>query len=201
MYYKFYKECVMTDLGNYSVKIEGNGLSLDREVPKEIGDKIVVLVLTGGQQSFQPTNQHQNNQQNLVQPTAPLLASDSPINGNQELSLREFLDSCQAKRNPDKITAIGYYNKTYLKADVFTRDDIIAGFESAAELVPKNPSRDIKWTLKSGWIAIKQGTKDKYYVTNTGTQAVEGKFPKDMLKRTRGTITTSKRNSKKVDTE
>jgi len=192
----------MADSGTYSIKIEGNGLSLDREVAKEIGDKIVVLVLTGGQHSYQPTTQHPNNQQPLVQPNSqPLSPAETPIQENQNLSLREFLDSCQAKRNPDKIAAIGYYNKTYLNQDVFTRDDIIAGFESAAELVPKNPSRDIKWTLKSGWIAPKVGAKDKYYITNTGTQAVEGKFPKDMLKRTKGTTNTPKRNSKKDETE
>lgn len=191
----------MTDSGLYSVKIEGNGLSLNREVSKEIGDKIVVLVLTGDYGPLQSLTQRNQSTANPSQPTSQPASQDTLIQNDQGPSLREFLDSCQAKRNPDKITAIGYYNKTYLNSDVFTKDDIISGFESAAEVPPKNPSRDIKWTLKSGWIAIKVGTKDNYYVTNTGKQAVEGKFPKDMLKRLKVGTNSSKRNSKNDESE
>lgn len=32
---------------NYHIKIDGPGLSLDRDLPKVIGEQVVVLVLTG----------------------------------------------------------------------------------------------------------------------------------------------------------
>jgi fibronectin type 3 domain-containing protein len=103
-----------------------------------------------------------------------------------ETSIREFLDSCEAKRVPDKITAIGKYLKIHNNQMDFDKNDLISNFESAAEPVPKNIARDLKWTLKACWIALKSGSKDRYYVTNSGKTAVEQKFSKAVVKKTRG---------------
>ena len=165
------RRLVMSEEQLYKVKIEGCGLSLEREVLKAIGDQVVVLILTGQQDIG--TTRHQTDLRHKV------------LRGSAEMSLREFLNESNATKIPEKITAIGNYLMTSKNNDVFNRDDIITGFESAAESVPKNLPRDIKWTLKAGWIALKTGTKDQYYVTHTGKQALEGKFSSDAVKRAR----------------
>ncbi|MCU7807787.1 MAG: hypothetical protein KZQ73_07955, partial [Candidatus Thiodiazotropha sp. (ex Semelilucina semeliformis)] len=124
-------------------------------------------------------------------PTAPLQHAGV----HPETSIREFLDSCEAKRVPDKITAIGEYLKLHNNQLDFDKSDLISQFESAAEPVPANISRDLKWTLKAGWIALKSGSKDRYYVTNSGKTAVEQKFSKEIVKKTRGLVSGGNKKS------
>ncbi len=177
----------MTENSTYKISIEGAGLSLEREVPKDIGEQVVVLLLTGTAavpQAAQPATGA-----GLPTPTMAQRTHTAPpqkTNPHPDTSIREFLDSSGAKRVPDKITAIGQYLKTHNHQMDFDKNDLILHFESAAEAVPKNISRDLKWTLKAGWIALKSGSKDRYYVTNSGKTAVEQKFSKDIVKKTRG---------------
>lgn len=183
----------MSDITSYKIKIEGAGLTLDREVSKEIGEQVVVLLLTG-KAGATPTVQAST----VAAPHAASTSSEIPVvdpvavvtphqaAANPDTSIREFLDSCEAKRVPDKITAIGKYLKRHNKQMDFGKADMIANFENAAEPVPKNIARDIKWTLKAGWIALKNGSKDRYYVTNSGKTAVDQKFSKEVVKRTQG---------------
>lgn len=196
----------MSGSKGYKITVEGQGLSLDREVSKEIGEKVVVLLLTGaslpaGDARASVSNDPTADAQPGVQPH-PLAsgqgqAPNQPNAGN--LSIREFLDSCMAKRAPDKIVTIGVYLRNQGKHE-FDRSDIVASLEHAAEQVPKNLSRDLKWTQKAGWIAPKTGTKDKYYVTNTGNTALLQKFSREVVQKTRG-FTTAKRTSSKKDVE
>src|SRR5215471_5718052 len=123
----------------YKVSIKGPGLALERQVPKTISDQLVVLLLTG------------NPPRITTSPAAALggapnshvaIASsrDTGQAGEQDMSIREYLDSTNAKRVPDKITAIGAYLALAGKAD-FTKADLISSFEAASESVPKNLSR------------------------------------------------------------
>ena len=177
----------MTENSTYKISIEGAGLSLEREVPKDIGEQVVVLLLTGTAaipQTAQPPVVSGSPTPSIAQHTHT--TPPQKTNAHPDTSIREFLDSCGAKRVPDKITAIGKYLKKHNHQMVFDKNDLISHFESAAEPVPKNISRDLKWTLKAGWIALKSGTKDRYYVTNSGKAAVEQKFSKEVVKKTRG---------------
>lgn len=178
----------MTEGITYKITIEGAGLSLDRQVSKEIGEQVVVLLLTGATNATSTPTRPTAAAAHV--PAQAQNAPPSPItshpSSHPEASIREFLDACQAKRVPDKIAAIGMYLKTHSDQQDFDKSDLISHFESAAEPVPKNISRDLKWTLKSGWIALKNGSKDRYYVTNSGKTAVEQKFSKDVVKRTQG---------------
>jgi len=189
----------------YKISIEGAGLSLEREVSKEIGERVVVLLLTGAVPTTKgvpaakpavasPTHTPAQTQQ------APIVAPQQHAGAQPEISIREFLDSCEAKRIPDKITAIGIYLKSQSSQSDFNKNDLILQFESAAEPVPANISRDLKWTLKAGWIALKSGSKDRYYVTNTGNTAVEQKFSKDVVKKTRGLVSGGNKKSPTAQT-
>jgi hypothetical protein len=173
----------------YNVKVTGEGLTLEREVPKEIGEKIVVLVLSNGAARFATSSPVQ------ASPAGTVLAMQGSSTDESEMSVREFLNTHKAQRIPDKITAIGYFLKNTRGHSAFSRADIVREFEAAAEAIPKNLNRDMKWTLKAAWIAPKQGSKDTYYVTNEGSQAVEKHFPSDLVKRTRQ-LTGGKRSRK-----
>lgn len=181
----------MSDDITYKITIEGAGLSLDREVSKEIGEQVVVLLLTGAATTVQaapavPVAMAAGAPAHAEPAAAPAAASTPHAGAHPEMSIREFLDSCEAKRVPDKITAIGKYLKIHSNQLDFDKNNLISNFESAAEPVPKNITRDLKWTLKAGWIALKSGSKDRYYVTNSGKTAVEQKFSKEVVKKTRG---------------
>lgn len=174
----------------YKVKIEGPGLSLERRVSKEVGDQVVVLLLTGRASSSAAPVQH--SAPTSAQTHMPLRLSDVP-----SMSIREFLNHTAAKRVPDKITTIGVYLGEHQKQDDFTRDDLVHQFEAAAESVPKNLARDIKWTLKVGWITPRAGKKGAYYVTQSGKTAVAQKFSHEVVKRTRGMTSGTKKTQQK----
>lgn len=200
----------MTDVTTYKIKIEGAGLSLDREVSKEIGEQVVVLLLTGAASvapavhaavTPAPAVIPASNSEIPAAAPSPALAPHQPL-ASADLSIREFLDFCDAKRVPDKITAIGKYLKRHNNQQDFDKKDMIANFENAAEPIPGNIARDIKWTLKAGWIALKNGSKDRYYVTNSGKTAVDQKFSKEVVKRSQGLMSgASKKPQTKKETD
>lgn len=178
----------------YTIKIDGPGLSFEHIVNEKIAKQMMVAVLTGD--NIQPNISQSNAKKFHDSSKTEELPEDSTIsNAQPELSLREFLSQKEASRNPDKIAAIALYLKQYRKRNLFSKSDIIEGFEMAAEPVPANISRDLRWTLKNGWIAPKTGDNDLYYITSTGQNVVEQKFPSDILKKT-SIKTYTRRNTK-----
>ncbi|MFN8398748.1 MAG: hypothetical protein U0X74_01940 [Anaerolineales bacterium] len=180
----------MSNESVYKVKIEGEGLTFEREVSKELGDRILMLILSGANPSL-PS--HQVNSSSSTKPKE----STSTDEHHADLSIREFLDNHNAKRNPDIITAIGTYLNTHENMQFFVKEDILNAFESAAEPAPKNFSRDLKWAIKVGWVAEKRDTPDTYYVTSSGKNAVNTSFPAELIKRTKGLFSGKKAPSKK----
>jgi hypothetical protein len=175
----------MTDQENYSVEITGDDFQFKRMITKEVASKLVLLALTGETQGF-----HGQSPLPSAQAPPPVQAPRLNAQGSSAqtdvmpVSIREFLNDSQAKRNPDKITAIASYLKIHQARDVFDKQDIIGGFRSAQEAIPKNVTRDMNWALKSGWIAENPDEKGKYYITVTGEKAVKGKFPRELVKKT-----------------
>jgi hypothetical protein len=183
----------------YRVKVEGLGLSLERDVPKEVGDQVVVLIVTGGKSALPSKTPSISSQDNV-----PAVPKEQQLHGvrthtdeSPSVSIREFMSGHGASRNPDKIVCIGQYLQDIRRKPVFSRDDVGELFEAAAEPVPKNISRDIAWTVKIGWIAPKEGQQGAYYVTNTGTSAVQNKFPKEIVKKTKQGSGSSSRKIRK----
>ena len=98
-------------------------------------------------------------------------------------SLREFLDYVTATRNPEKIVAIAeYLSARESKADV-SKDEVLAQFRVARELVPANFSRDFAWALSIGWIAEDAHNMGRFYVTKTGKAAIQERFSREIKKK------------------
>ena len=173
----------------YKVTVAGPGVSIEGDVEKSVGDQIVYMVLTGMHFSVQKQSPRP-----LVNATAGSKAEQVKlgVESNAPMALREFLNQCGANRVMDKIAAIGLYKKDYEDSDKFDRDSLIKAFESAAEPVPKNLSRDLRSASKAGWIAEKSGTKGTYYVTGTGEDVVNEQFPKDAVKKAKSSATSSR---------
>lgn len=171
----------------YKVTIEGPGLSLVMaDVPKAICDQITVLVLTGMAPPVAAVGPQAGNAGQSAHVSAPAAQSHTASHGRlPTLSLREFLNDLEPKRGPDKITAIGMYLNDHDGKETFSSSEAEAAFQSASEPVPGNMPRDMKWTVKTGWIAPAQGAKGRYYVTKTGRTAAEKKFPKELAKKSR----------------
>jgi hypothetical protein len=174
----------------YKLKIEGDGLIFEREISKEVGDKILILILSGGKQSTAtpiPTGVSSSQEEKTLIHKRP-----------SDVSVREFLDDHNAKRNPDMITALGLYLHDHNQQNSFTKEDILNAFEAAAEPAPKNFARDLKWAIKIGWVAEKRDMKDNYYVTASGKTAVNTSFPDDLIKKTKVPLKPKKASSKKA---
>lgn len=92
-------------------------------------------------------------------------------------SAREALDLSGAKKNPEKIVALGQY-VLQDGGDTFKVEDVKAQFRRARETAPANFSRDLSTAMKEGWIA--QGDGDEYYITNKIQGVFDGgfQFPK-----------------------
>ena len=165
--------------GSYRVIIEGPGVRIEREVTDDVGRQLVIAVMAGSESAVSIAT-------TAAQPTTPgSVIAPIPMEGEgPALSLREFMDSVLPKRNPDKLTAIAVFLKRHRAMPTFMRADLTKGFEDAAEPMPGNLGRDVKWAVKNGWIAPSSEEQGSYYVTSAGEQAVEGRFPPDLLKKT-----------------
>lgn len=108
---------------------------------------------------------------------APSIAPEikAPNRERQRVSMGEFIDQTGASTNKERIVAIGLYLSEYKDSDTFSRDDIVAGFRSAREPMPKNLTRDISSTAETRWIE-ETGEDGRYYVTSTGAKAAHANF-------------------------
>jgi hypothetical protein len=169
---------------DFKIKLTGPGMVIDRPISAEIAQRIAFLLFTDGklEAPMQPMG-HQITATTTVEKTAA--GQPTNITPAPAQSLREFLTACDPVRIPEKIATIGYYIEKHGNPAGFTKQDIIKGFEQSKEPIPKNLARDITWTLKIGWIAPKHENEDIYYVTKSGVEAVESKFPAEIRKKTK----------------
>ncbi|MDD3748173.1 MAG: hypothetical protein PHY81_04400 [Candidatus Bipolaricaulis anaerobius] len=186
-------EVKMTD-DRILVKVEGPGVNVERDVPVDVGLRVLELLLTGdlkfrGRAATSPRPETGEERE-----TSDISASAGE---GKLVSVRTYLNQHEPKRAPDKITAIGCYLKEHRGASNFTKDDLVKAFEEAAEPIPANPLRDLKWAVRIGWVAQKPGEKGVYYVTNDGEQAVRQRFPRELLKKTGQQQAVGKRRSRK----
>ncbi len=159
----------------YHIKLTGPEMTLDCDISHDIASRIMMVVLTKGAAGLPDLKEKKNKSESD-------LGQDDD---NLEHSLREFLTTHEPKRIPEQIATIAYFLKTKRKKQSFTKDDLTKCFEEAEEGVPKNLVRDIKWTVKIGWIAPKTDQADAYYLTKTGQDAVSQKFPAEIRRKTK----------------
>jgi hypothetical protein len=185
----------MTD-SEYSIRLEGQGLTVDQQVTKEVALTILNLVMGGSAAHPGPTvaaaapvpPAH-------VPPPAPEADASIPVveSHGTSKSVGEFVDEVEAKRNPDKIVAMGVWLKG-LGEDRFTSDRIKPLFQAAGEPTPANFARDWRWAVTAKWIAQSHDDPKSFYVTASGEKAVKAHFPAETRKATAQPV---KRRSRK----
>ena len=175
--------------GEFTLKLSGPGIDLDQTISEEIAQRIVLTTFGSLLPPAPPRNRGGG---------TPGESPDADVDDNDADSIAEFVTNSTAKRGPDKITAIAHYLKKHGGQQTFTRPNIEQGFVDAGDSVPGNLPRDMKWAVKAGWIAHKPGQRGTFYVTGTGSKAVQGKFPKDMVKKSAIGRSARKRAKKKT---
>jgi hypothetical protein len=178
----------------YSLRLTGNGVTLDRKISKELGERVAMLIISDGK-----ANVDADVETKLRKDTSggtshggakPTLAGKT--------SLREYINSHNAKKIPQQIVAIGSYYQAKNGAETFTRDELENGFQTGKVPPPGNLPRDIATTISRGWIA-EADEDDQYYVTSTGETALAGNFAKEVAKAGGGRR--RKRRNKKATTK
>lgn len=170
---------------SYSLVVEGDGIKIERQIPEQLALQIISLVMGGSQPVLSVAKSF------LPKPPTGII----PHSGGMKLSLREFMDSAGAKRNPEKIVAIGAYLIQEHGQDGFTRKDVKALFKNAGEPLPGNYTRDFNWAVSNGWLAANPSAPNEYFVTNTGFEAIKNSFSSE-IRQTTKLPRRSKRRSK-----
>jgi hypothetical protein len=149
----------------YHVSLKGGGIAVDRDVPEAVAVAVVTLVMGGSA-------------------ALPLAGGPAPVGrrGQQQGSLvagdtvGEFVQASGASTSPEKIAAMALYLTDYRDKGEFSRAELKAQFRTAGEPNPSNFPRDLQKAVASRWIAPVEGSKDAFFVTNTGRTAVTERF-------------------------
>lgn len=143
----------------FTLTLKGKGINVENTVDQKTA--LTVLSIIWGDTPA------------MVPSVAPEV--ETPEVGRKRVSMGEYIDETGASTNKERIVAIGLYLSEYKDSDTFSRDDVVAGFRSAREPMPKNLTRDLSSTAEARWIeeADESGT---YYVTSTGAKAAAAKF-------------------------
>lgn len=163
---------------SFQVSIKGPGITVDKKVSDSVALQLVAALMspTIGADTLQPFHPAGRSKPTTV--TAPQPMSDA-------VSIGEYLESLEARRNPDKIVAIGLYVKEYQASDTFVKDDIKRYFRQAGETPPANLSRDMRAALTARWIAPSaesDAESGSYWVTKKGVQAAAQHFSIEVQK-------------------
>lgn len=173
----------------FDLNLTGTGISLSRKVNRDAALQILAIAMGGGG-GFSPGASYL--QQGQRQQQARGSAS------GERVSLREYLDEVEAKRNPDKILAIGKYLVVHRNQGSFTGEQVKAQFRAAGEAIPGNFPRDLRWAITNGWIAEDHASPGEYYITSSGEAALTAHFSKEIKKRTGQSKLGGRRRKKKT---
>jgi hypothetical protein len=176
----------------YTVELVGPGLSLKKELPEPVAHELLVWLLKGGR--LQVSGMAVSPQQT---PTEIKALSPSAPTGRTEtafMSVREFMDQSSPGRVPDKLACFGLYLREHRNQNEFSREDLVGLFQEAAEPLPKNLTRDIRWAQQIAWLAPAPSNPDLYYLTKKGEDAVRAKFAKDLIQKTRFSVPIRRRS-------
>lgn len=152
------------DPSSYKLSLKGEGIALERDVPKDIALSVINIVLGS------PTKRGTSSTGEAGQPPPEQSEAKARVTPG------EFIEEQNAGTNPEKIAAFGLYLKDMRGQENFTREDIKAMFREAHETAPANFGRDFRAALTSNWIAVESDSSDRYFVTTTGRKAVNDQF-------------------------
>jgi hypothetical protein len=161
----------------FRVTLKGPGITVDREVDQATAVQVMTLVIGLPSQEGRTPSPLPPAEQ-----PAPDAARVPIVPGGARLSLREYFDQAEPKRNPDKILTIAAYLEDHRGHQTFGKDAVKREFRNAGEATPGNYARDFRWTVTNGWIAEAPDVPDEYYVTTKGRQAISDKFSLEVKK-------------------
>jgi hypothetical protein len=151
----------------YKLLLEGEGITLSREIPRDAALAVINVVLGG---AVLPAALAQG-----ARSAAPSSAGATTAGeGTTDETPGEYIETVGARTNVDKIVAFGAYLHDARAQQHFSRDDIKAMFRAAHETPPANYPRDFRAALTSRGIA--EESPDRYFVTRTGRSMIEQGF-------------------------
>lgn len=119
-------------------------------------------------------------------------------NRERGMSIGEYIEEVQAERNPEIIVAVAAFLKKNLDWNIFSSPDIKSQLRNIGVKVPKNLSRDLKWTEDIGWIERDEDSPGYYRLTELGLMALEEKFSTEVKKGTTKKTTETELDPEKV---
>lgn len=154
------------DEPRYKLSLDGDGITLNREITREIALAVINVAL-GGTAAAPPA---------LATPAAQPSGQDAAAHAGTAVSDTpgEYVEAVGARTNVDKIIAFGAYLRDDRGQQQFTREDIKGMFRAAHETPPANYPRDFRAALASRGIA--EESTDRYFVTRTGRTMIEQGF-------------------------
>lgn len=176
----------------YTVELVGPGLSLKKELPEPVAHELLVWLLKGGRLQTQGavvTPQPTQAEVKVTPASQPTVHAASAV-----VSVREFMEQYSPGRVPDKIACFGLYLREHRNQREFTKEDLVGLFQDAADPLPKNMTRDIRWAQQIAWVAPSASSPDMYYLTKKGEDAVRAKFAKELVQKTRFSAPARRRN-------
>jgi len=172
------------------VTVEGPGISITRPVDEATMSSIIALLFgaapargggAGGAGAGQGARRLGGRTQHSSQ-------------GDEDLTLGEFVLDTGAKTFSQKICAAGYYLMNFHGSKFFNRDDVRTALADAHEDMPRNFARDWASAASSHLIASRPGEAGQFIIPRTGRTAVESHF-QDVPKRRTARRTTKKASS------
>jgi hypothetical protein len=145
-----------------TITITGPGMHFAREISDEQVLSILRLLLGGEQGGYAP-EEHRSN-------------FGSPIALPRRQAISEFYRSVAPKRYAEKLVTIAAHLQQTLGRETFTPEDLRVQFRQVNETPPANLPRDFKAAIGAGWIAEDHSAPGRFYVTQTGLDAVESGF-------------------------
>lgn len=136
---------------NVEIHLSGEGLNFDGKVSTQVASQIVQLCLS-----------NEDPKGGDAQATSDL---DSPA---------AALERYQPKQQSEKILTLAYYLKEAKSQKTFRPANITDMFREAAEPPPGNLVRDLRTTIRKGWI-VRAG-RQEYYITTRGISLLKGGF-------------------------
>ena len=181
----------------YTVELVGPGLSLKKELPEPVAHELLVWLLKGGR--LQTVGQVSSHQPASTDTRITPIHTTGNHSDGAVVSVREFMEQYSPGRLPDKLACFGLYLREHRNQKEFSREDLIGLFQEAAEPVPKNLTRDIRWTQQIAWVAPALSNPNLYYLTTKGETAVRAKFTKELVQKTRFSGPTRRKNGTPED--
>jgi hypothetical protein len=153
----------------YEIRIEGDGLTLEREVSEAKVAKILGILLNSGvvDEAISESAVESGATEHQSDPEGK---SATDTDGQPSKSIAEFMNTVGAGNNYERLAAIALYHREVLGRGTVHRDEFPTWFERAGRSAPSNLTRDLKNAVKENLIAESTEEDNRYYPTNDAEQ-------------------------------